>query len=284
MTISATARDLYERERASRRMQSRRATGRESNRSFAVYEKLRAAVRLGLIGEGVQLREDELVETFGTGRAAVRSALARLVQDGLIERGRRRGTVITDLAAYSLPDGEADFLITDHVVDGSNTDRGGNALQRKVVTHRQCLADPVVATVFGAQAVHVTEFQVLLESRPVEYVTEYRCEVSESARARESRALYAGVFGSDPMVQFPDEPTGGALEREVVVYATLADADLAKVLGVAEASAVLVEESTIRRSDGRVLSLSVTRRPGVSSTSVVVSGDHRNSLPSISIG
>jgi DNA-binding GntR family transcriptional regulator len=55
------------------------------------YDELRAAIRTGRLQPNQRLVEAELAQAFGVGRGAVRMALARLEQEGIVERERHRG-------------------------------------------------------------------------------------------------------------------------------------------------------------------------------------------------
>lgn len=58
------------------------------------YEELRKAIVGGELLPGERLLEEELSARLGVGRAAVRMALVRLEQDGLVERERNRGATV----------------------------------------------------------------------------------------------------------------------------------------------------------------------------------------------
>ena len=55
------------------------------------YTRLREAIRRGEFQPNERLIEMDLAQTLGAGRAAVRTALARLEQEGLVQRERYRG-------------------------------------------------------------------------------------------------------------------------------------------------------------------------------------------------
>ena len=61
----------------------------------AAYDVLREAIVLGDLAPGETLREDGLAERWGLGRAPIRSALARLVDDGLVETKPQSWTRVT---------------------------------------------------------------------------------------------------------------------------------------------------------------------------------------------
>jgi GntR family transcriptional regulator len=68
------------------------------------YEQLRSVIRAGLAFRASNLEELTISQDFGASRNSVRLALAMLVQDGLISRAPRRGTVLTNhLVQFSIP-------------------------------------------------------------------------------------------------------------------------------------------------------------------------------------
>jgi DNA-binding GntR family transcriptional regulator len=58
------------------------------------YEELRKAIVGGELLPGERLLEEELSARLGIGRAAVRMALVRLEQDGLVQREHNRGATV----------------------------------------------------------------------------------------------------------------------------------------------------------------------------------------------
>lgn len=58
------------------------------------YRELRRALLEGRLVPGQRLVESELVRMFGVGRAAVRTALARLEQEGVVGRSPNRGAQV----------------------------------------------------------------------------------------------------------------------------------------------------------------------------------------------
>ncbi|WEO77241.1 UTRA domain-containing protein [Cryobacterium sp. SO2] len=69
------------------------------------YEQLRSVIRAGLATRTSNLEELTISQDFGASRNSVRLALAMLVQDGLISRAPRRGTILTNhLVQFSIPD------------------------------------------------------------------------------------------------------------------------------------------------------------------------------------
>jgi DNA-binding GntR family transcriptional regulator len=63
----------------------------------AVREKLRAAIRSGKLAPGLQLKQDELAERFGTSRIPVREALRQLEVEGYVTIHPNRGAMVAEL-------------------------------------------------------------------------------------------------------------------------------------------------------------------------------------------
>jgi DNA-binding GntR family transcriptional regulator len=59
------------------------------------YDRIRDAVREGLLAPGLRLTEMDLAARFGVSRTPVRQAIARLEAEGLLTRDPRRGLAVT---------------------------------------------------------------------------------------------------------------------------------------------------------------------------------------------
>jgi DNA-binding GntR family transcriptional regulator len=74
------------------------------------YEELRAAITTGRLQPNERLVEADLASAFGVGRAAVRTALVRLEQDGIVEREPHRGArvrLVTESEAVEILEARA---------------------------------------------------------------------------------------------------------------------------------------------------------------------------------
>jgi len=67
-----------------------------------VYEIVKADIVLGRLAPGVEVTEVRLGERYGFGRAPVRAALSKLVQEGLVNVVPRRGYVISPITIKSV--------------------------------------------------------------------------------------------------------------------------------------------------------------------------------------
>jgi DNA-binding GntR family transcriptional regulator len=63
-----------------------------------VRDALRLAISAGELAPGLQLRQDELAERFGTSRIPVREALRQLEAEGFVTFLPNRGAVVSDLS------------------------------------------------------------------------------------------------------------------------------------------------------------------------------------------
>lgn len=75
-----------------------RSGGVHGSTPDAVREALRRAISAGELAPGIQLRQDELAEKFGTSRIPVREALRQLEAEGFVTFLPNRGAVVSDLS------------------------------------------------------------------------------------------------------------------------------------------------------------------------------------------
>jgi len=75
-----------------------RMSGSHGSTPDTVREALRRAISAGELAPGLQLRQDELAEKFGTSRIPVREALRQLEAEGFVTFLPNRGAVVSDLS------------------------------------------------------------------------------------------------------------------------------------------------------------------------------------------
>ena len=69
------------------------------------YDRLRRLIEEGTLGPAERLRDEEIAGWLGVSRTPVREALARLVDDGLVETAANRFTRVTDLRPADAAEG-----------------------------------------------------------------------------------------------------------------------------------------------------------------------------------
>ncbi|UVO27300.1 GntR family transcriptional regulator [Bradyrhizobium arachidis] len=75
-----------------------RSTGGHGSTPDSVRDALRLAISSGELAPGLQLRQDELAERFGTSRIPVREALRQLEAEGFVTFLPNRGAVVSDMS------------------------------------------------------------------------------------------------------------------------------------------------------------------------------------------
>src|SRR5260221_9304507 len=70
----------------------------DHSRADAVADRLRAEILSGVYAPGDRLVERRLAQRFGVSHIPLREALARLVEEGLVERLPRRGARVASLS------------------------------------------------------------------------------------------------------------------------------------------------------------------------------------------
>ncbi|ORM34074.1 GntR family transcriptional regulator [Williamsia sp. 1135] len=70
------------------------SAGTRQRSARVVHQLLRSSIKSGVLNAGESLSEESLIENLDSTRAAVRSALQMLADEGLVSRQRRMGTVV----------------------------------------------------------------------------------------------------------------------------------------------------------------------------------------------
>jgi GntR family transcriptional regulator len=98
--MSDTPRPARDNDRATymRIRAARRSNFVKQNQSRRVYTLMRTAIRKGIIARGSNLDESTLMSQFAATRGAVREALVRLAQDGLVHRSPGAGTRVAEFS------------------------------------------------------------------------------------------------------------------------------------------------------------------------------------------
>jgi DNA-binding GntR family transcriptional regulator len=159
MAGSARRADSLDRERGSRRNSPDGEL--VCDRSDAVYSGLRRAIIEQVLMPGSKLPEDTIGETFGVSRTLVRSALARLAGEGLVEQVKNRGSFV---ASPSLAEAQQVFdvrrqlegLVVERLAGALDPDQI-KRLNAHVATERRLLG------VEGPESIRLAgEFHILL--------------------------------------------------------------------------------------------------------------------------
>lgn len=170
------------------------------------YDRLKADVVLGKLAPGSEHTEVGLAESYGMGRAAIRVALIRLGEIGLVEAVPRRGFVIAPVTASSIRDlfetrlivePRAAFLATRHI-DVSALRKADSPVPRKASP------DQRLAFLAANHAFHMTVAHATGNAR--------LAHIIESLLDEMRRLINLGLFG--PPDGSGDDAAGQAVQQD----------------------------------------------------------------------
>lgn len=200
-----------------------------------VHSELRAALRSGLFEVGQQLVEDDLALQFGTSRNTIRTALAQLVEEGLICRNRRQGTVVMS-------------AITDLTIDnGMGWGPEDEARHRAFsISEATIPTPPIVAERLGSPSptIAVAHYLAYRDDRPFVVYIRYS-EPCERPRPLTSES----PIGFDELFLASYGVPVGRIETSI--HAVRADERAARMLGVEPGTLLLLKERVLFGTDGR---------------------------------
>lgn len=218
-------------------------------RYHRVYLVLREQLRAGEFqGEQPMPGELELAGRFGVSRVTVRSALDKLVEEGLIERHRGRGTFarprseLTGAPADERP--RLSGLLENVVAAGLKTQVKVIDIARIAAPPEVCLALRLALDAPVQRAVRVRSY----EGAPVSHITTY-------VPAPLASALGAKELGAKPMLKLLEESGVAVASAEQTISARLADAAVAPLLEVEVGTALLAVTRTVHDDTGRPVQL-----------------------------
>ncbi|WP_353807645.1 GntR family transcriptional regulator [Agromyces sp. SYSU T00194] len=223
-----------------RSVRGARAGRRDS--AFQVHSTLRAFIRTGVIRTGQVLREEDLIKPLGANRGAVREALQLLVDEGLIVRRRRSGTVVV----RSVEEVPMDQIL----VDPSRADDPRYSVRRlggRTLDDNIDLAQQLEA---ADGRVRLTEWLVEVDGRPACARTSFVAEGPAADRFVEYVADLPTTFRHVFREEF-----GGL---EATIEAVALEPRMASLLAVPVGSPALMRELVLKDVDGRIREISYT--------------------------
>jgi DNA-binding GntR family transcriptional regulator len=181
----------------------------------ACYVQLREAILKEQFLPNERLIEMDLAQTLGAGRAAIRTALARLEQDGLVERERYRGArvrLISEAEAIEILEVRAALeSLAARYAALKITPEQGDALWTLLAEQRHCIdeGDLLSSSETNARlhqtilhiAQHSIALRVLDTLKPQNVRFQYRTILVPGRPERsfqEHRAIIEGITSHDP--------------------------------------------------------------------------------------
>ncbi|MGQ0663047.1 MAG: GntR family transcriptional regulator [Pseudomonadota bacterium] len=210
---------------------------------FRIQERLRAQIAAGEFANGARLpSESALAREFLTTRGTVRQALARLVFEGLIVREMGRGTFVSPPRVESSIDTSLAQSFEEQM-----------AARGSKVTLRLLGFDPVPAPAEAAAALALAPGARVYRLRRLRLVDGTLIGFEQRYMlASLGERVPAGALKTLSAIALVATVLGAPLGRIAVsVEASLATAELARLLKVARASPVLVRAHTFFEASGR---------------------------------
>jgi GntR family transcriptional regulator len=209
----------------------------------SVHGALRSSLRTGLIEADDRLDESTLVDRFSVSRNAVRAALGLLVDEGLVSRSPRAGTVVRS-------------DITDVQIDNGVGWRtaGVESYHCEVLERRWVAATPLTRRYLAddASRVHLTELVLVRRGEPAMLYT--RFSLSDGAERRLVLTSSDTHFDAE-FTQAYGSPLGAV---DCWVEAVEADGRVAAQLRVPVGTALLVKSRVLWSADGTPREYSVS--------------------------
>lgn len=221
--------------------------------STLLYRELRTAIRLGLIGVRERIDAQQLGKTYDVSRSVLQSALDRLVEDGLLDRARRRGTHLQHgIKEYSLSQ-ESQFNVPRR--------RPGNRADFLQATriHAPEFAGKILDC--KGQQVDVLEYIYWYEDRPLNYI-----------RYLPASDNYRPIIGDhikDFNDAFRNTYSTDLGRHEITASLMKADPHVAERLGVQKGELLLLKERLSVGADGMPREYTHTYYPAASSAFVL---------------
>ncbi|MCF7549621.1 GntR family transcriptional regulator [Pseudonocardia sp. WMMC193] len=217
-----------------------------------VHAALRSSLRTGLIEADERLDEHTLVDRFSVSRSAVRAALGLLVEEGIVSRSPRAGTVVR---------GDLTDVRIDNGVGWSTTTE--DVFRCEVLERRWVPATPLTRHHLSpdAEAVHLTELVLLRHGGPALLYARFSLSGGVDRRLTMTSAETAS-FG-DEFARVYGSPLG---QVGCWLEAVEADEKVAAQLEVPVGTALLVKSRVLWSADGVPREFSVTHYPATHTT------------------
>ncbi len=209
------------------------------------HDLLRASIRRGLLAPNNTLVEFQLVRSMGIGRNALREALQRLADEGLVVRRPGLGTLV----AREMLRVSADEVLA---FDGPVADSGVRVSVTELAVEPVRL-DQLLVETLGLVQGHMTMIELLIcvDGEPICLLDTYVPASTDMSRFTHGYASVSVSF---------ERLLGVPLGRSsTTVEAVNADAHTAATLGVKPGTALILREQVLIAADGSAAVLNIAR-------------------------
>lgn len=210
-----------------------------------IYLVLREQIRSGAIAPDVMLPgEQHLAKLFSVSRITVKRALNELAADGLLNRHRGRGTIVTSAAAIPVVKGSFDNLLESLRIMGLET-------QIEVIDIANISADAPTAKLLEVEIGTPVQRAVrrrMLQGEPFSYLVTYiPGDIAQHFSVKE--------MATTSLLILLERAGAAVFDAEQWITAVGAEPLVASALGVSAGAPLLKVERVMRDADGRPVQL-----------------------------
>ena len=210
------------------------SAGTRQRSTRVVHQLLRSSIKSGILRSGDSLSEESLVENLDSTRAAVRSALQLLADEGLVSRQRRMGTVVR---------GKPLQLPVEDIIGNPST----GPLEYRMVADHAIPAHQLIRTRMPTENDRLRMIDYVISSAGVPIGTLVAFQINPNAHPPLHNKDIDGIKQTFESVY--DRPFG---RMETCIDAVGADERTARILGIAPGSILLVRDQVLSDIDGNI--------------------------------
>lgn len=210
------------------------SAGTRQRSTRVVHQLLRSSIKSGVLHAGDSLSEESLVENLDSTRAAVRSALQMLADEGLVSRQRRMGTVVR---------GKPLQLPVEDIIGSPST----GPLEYRMLGDHAIPAHHLIRSRMPTESDRLRMIDYVISSDGVPIGTLVAFQINPNAHPPIHNPDIEGIEKTFEVVY--DRPFG---RMETCIDAVGADERTARILDIAPGSVLLVRDQVLSDVDGNV--------------------------------
>ena len=210
------------------------SAGTRQRSTRVVHQLLRSSIKSGILTSGETLNEESLVANLDSTRAAVRSALQLLADEGLVSRQRRMGTVVR---------GKPLQLPVEDIIGSPST----GPLEYRMIGDHVIPAHQLIRTRMPTDNDRLRMIDYVISSSGIAIGTLVAFQINPNAHPPTHNMDIDGIKETFESVY--DRPFG---RMETCIDAVGADERTARVLDIEPGSILLVRDQILSDVDGNV--------------------------------
>jgi len=210
------------------------SAGTRQRSARVVHQLLRSSIKSGVLHAGDTLNEESLVANLDSTRAAVRSALQMLADEGLVSRQRRMGTVVR---------GKPLQLPVEDIIGNPST----GPLEYRMLGDQTVPAHHLIRSRMPTNSDRLRMIDYVISSGGIPIGTLVAFQINPNAQPPIHDPAVEGIAQTFQTVY--GRPFG---RMETCIDAVGADERTARILGIAQGSILLVRDQVLSDADGNI--------------------------------